>query len=62
MKLKLSLAVLALVLACEVSAQTNIRQKKQKQRTQQGIESGEITQREAAKIKTQQRHVNLMKS
>jgi uncharacterized protein YlxW (UPF0749 family) len=58
MKLKLALAIIATCGVLSVQAQVNTRQKNQKERTQQGVESGELTKREAKKIKHQQDKVN----
>ncbi|MFN8357252.1 MAG: hypothetical protein U0Y10_22540 [Spirosomataceae bacterium] len=57
MKLKLALAIIATCGILSAQAQVNERQKNQKERTQQGVESGELTKREAKKIKQQQENV-----
>lgn len=60
MKVKLTMAIIALVSIVQANAQTNARQKNQKERTVQGVKSGELTKAEAAKIKTQQKNVQQM--
>jgi hypothetical protein len=57
MKVKLIMAIIALVCMAQANAQTNARQKNQKERTVQGVKSGEITKKEAKTIHTQQKHV-----
>ena len=60
MKLKLALAVIASCCIISAKAQVNERQKNQKERTVQGVKSGEITKKEAKTIHTQQKHVQQM--
>lgn len=60
MKRKLILATAAFIFILQVNAQTNARQKNQKERTVQGVKSGEITKKEAKTIHTQQKHVQQM--
>lgn len=58
MKLKLTIVMIAFLGVMNVKAQVNARQKNQKERAVQGAQSGELTKREAKRIKEQQENVN----
>jgi hypothetical protein len=62
MKQKLLVAIAALFSFSNINAQVNQRQHNQQVRTKQGVKSGELTQAETAKIKTQQKHINQMEA
>lgn len=58
MKLKLTFVFIAFLVVMNAKAQVNARQKNQKERAVQGAQSGELTKREAKRIKEQQENVN----
>lgn len=58
MKLKLTFVFIAFLGLMSAKAQVNARQKNQKERAVQGAQSGELTKREAKRIKEQQENVN----
>jgi uncharacterized protein YlxW (UPF0749 family) len=58
MKLKLTFVIIAFLGVMNAKAQVNARQKNQKERAVQGAQSGELTKREAKRIKEQQENVN----
>jgi uncharacterized protein YlxW (UPF0749 family) len=58
MKLKLTFVLIAFLGVMNAKAQVNARQKNQKERAVQGAQSGELTKREAKRIKEQQENVN----
>ncbi len=57
MKQKLLFSIIVLLFFATTHAQVNTRQQNQKDRTKQGVKSGELTNREVNRIKTQQKHV-----
>ena len=57
MKQKLMGLTIAFLFFATANAQVNVRQQNQKDRTKQGVKSGELTNREVNRIKTQQKHV-----
>lgn len=58
MKLKLTIVMIAFLGVMNAKEQVNARQKNQKERAVQGAQSGELTKREAKRIKEQQENVN----
>ena len=59
--MKAMISVLVLVACCvQLSAQANINQRQahQEQRIHQGVQSGELTKREAYQLQMNQRHIN----
>lgn len=62
MKQKLMGLTIAFLFFTTANAQVNARQQNQKDRTKQGIKSGELTNREVNRIKTQQKHVQQLEN
>jgi uncharacterized protein YlxW (UPF0749 family) len=62
MKFKLALTVIASVFIMNAQAQTNVRQDNQKDRTENGVQSGELTNREQKRIEHQQANVQKLEN
>jgi hypothetical protein len=62
MKLKIALTLLAAVCIMQAKAQTNVRQENQENRTENGVNSGELTKREQRRIEHQQQNVQRLEN
>jgi hypothetical protein len=62
MKFKFVLTVIASVFIMNVQAQTNVRQNNQETRTENGVESGELTKGEQRRIEHQQENVQKLEN
>ncbi|MCX6317166.1 MAG: hypothetical protein NTW29_07735 [Bacteroidetes bacterium] len=62
MKWKIVCTVLALTCMMQSKAQTNVRQENQEQRTENGVNSGELTKREQRRIEHQQENIQRLEN
>jgi hypothetical protein len=62
MNLKFALTIIVTALLVQAKAQTNVRQNNQETRTENGVNSGELTKREQRRIEHQQQNIQRLEN